>query len=102
MTIEISISGDVATLTSENFDRDDCGISACDIRDEIAKVFADGSEAAVQVARCRYEGGQVGSLAYFPNAGRGAVATGGPSEWTDCDSIADLLRRYRDRSLWSN
>jgi hypothetical protein len=40
---------------------------------------------------------------YFPNARRGAVCSGGDSEWTDCNSLDDLERRWNDYdNSWSN
>lgn len=40
---------------------------------------------------------------WFPQAGRGGVCEGGNTDWTDCDSLEDLMDRWENwETRWSN
>lgn len=100
MQTEITPTGDVMRITSADGAEQ---VTAIDIRAEIETALTDGSESEVLAQRIRYEGGQGGWIVFFPNAGRGAVMTGGDSQWTDCASLDDLLTCYANPDeRWSN
>lgn len=66
-------------------------VSALDIRAEIIRNLSAGSESSVEVAK--HDGT---TLAYFPNAGRGAVADNGNAQWIDCTGLDDLADKWAD------
>lgn len=96
MSTPITQISEVQTITPDSFEPD--SISALDIRDEIEKVFREGTEPEVKIARINYgtlQGDrQTGMIAFFPNAGRGAVSTGGDSVWLDCLDLDNLVIRF--------
>jgi hypothetical protein len=100
--ILLSLSGSFAPIVI-NFNLSnkksiDYLVTPCDMAQEIIQSLEHvASESSVLFARC--EGTD---YCYFPAAGRGAVCTGGLSEWTDCSGMDDLERRWNDYdNSWS-
>jgi hypothetical protein len=82
------------TVTSENVEQ----VCPFDVRQEAQEAFAGDSEKQIECA-CD----EKAEYYYFPRHGRGAVYTGGDSEWTDCDSLLDLQDRWEHYDArWSN
>ena len=92
MSTQITQISEVHTITPETFKA--VLIQTADIHNEIEKVFREGTESEVKVARIQYDGCQSGMIAFFPNADRGAVVTGGDSVWLDCLDLDNLVIRF--------
>jgi hypothetical protein len=82
-------------------------VSAVDMRQEIERALLGDEteqESEIYYATWIKDGDSESTqYCYFPAAGRGAVCAGGYSEWTDCNGLDDLERRWGDyENSWTN
>lgn len=92
---------DEYTITSAEDDRLD--YLPTDMREQIKEDLRSGDVVRVEV---RIEGEynqQATTYCYYPEWGRGAICEGGDSDWTDCDGLDDIARRWADYdNAWCN
>lgn len=88
-------------ITKDNIEA--CDLMPSDMRREAKAALESASEIAVYYVESVLPGREKTHYLYFPLAGRGAVCTNGPSEWTDCNSLEDLANRWDNYDeMWSN
>jgi len=96
----------IITFTAGN--PPDLALLPTDLGKEIVKLLSDGTETRIEYRRevetvRECEDGLDLHYAYFPASGRGAVCTNAGSDWTDADSMDDLVDRWENfEERWSN